>query len=176
MSTMRTDQRRACSMALSLICATQVLFAQARNKADRETEEWRYELEAVGVAAQGTEQVKVWTYSKKPIVAMEQASKNAVHGVVFKGYPNKDRIPGQKPLLSDATLTDEQATFLDQFFDDGGPYQRFVSLIGNGTIAPEDRIKIGKEYKIGVVVKISTAELRKELERANIIKKLGAGF
>ena len=39
------------------------------------------------------------------------------------------------------------------------------------------RIKISKkEYKIGVVVSVSVASLRKDLESAGIIKSLSSGF
>ena len=40
-------------------------MAQSKKKADKETAEWRYEIEAVGTGTQGTYQIKVWSYSKK---------------------------------------------------------------------------------------------------------------
>jgi len=53
---------------------------------------------------------------------------------------------------------------------------KFVTLVNNGAIASEDRIKIGKEYKIGVIVSVNVAALRKDLEDAGIIKSLSNGF
>ena len=39
--------------------------AQARKKAERDTQEWRYEIEVVQTGTQGTYLIKVWSYSKK---------------------------------------------------------------------------------------------------------------
>jgi hypothetical protein len=151
-------------------------ISQSKKKADKETNEWRYEMEAAGTGVQGTYQVKVWTYSKKPETAIEQAKKNAVHGIIFKGFQDKDRVKGQKALAQSPNLEQEKEDFFKEFFEDGGKFQKFVSLVNNGAIAPEDRIKIGKEYKIGVIVSVNVASLRKDLEDAGIIKSLGNMF
>jgi len=39
-----------------------------------------------------------------------------------------------------------------------------------------ESVKVGKEYKIGVVVSVSKDQLRKDLEAAGIIKGLSSGF
>nr|WP_287495058.1 hypothetical protein [Candidatus Brachybacter algidus] len=73
-------------------------IAQSKKKADKETAIWRYELEPAGTGIQGSYQIKVWSYSKKAETAIEQAKKNAVHGIIFKGFPSKERLSGQKAL------------------------------------------------------------------------------
>jgi hypothetical protein len=151
-------------------------LAQSKKKADKETVEWRYEIEAFGTGIQGTYQVKVWSYSKVPETAIEQAKKNAVHGIIFKGFPDKERVKGQRALAQSPNLEQEKSEFFTEFFKTGGKYQKFVTLANNGAIAPGDRIKIGKEYKIGVVISINVSDLRKDLEDAGIIKSLGSGF
>ncbi len=151
-------------------------YSQAGRRADTDTQQWRYEIEAEGVGVQGTVQVKVWSYSKKAKVAIEQAKKNAVHGVIFKGFTGKSGVPGQRPLTKNPNLENEQKDFFEDFFKDGGKYMKFVQAINDGNIAAGDIMKIGKEYKIGVIVSVNTAELRKDLENAGIIKSLGSGF
>jgi hypothetical protein len=151
-------------------------MAQSKKKADKETMEWRYEIEAVGTGTQGSYQVKVWSYSKKPETILEQAKKNAVHGIIFKGFANKDRVPGQKALAPSPGIESEKADFFDAFFAQGGDYQKYITLTNNGAIAPGDRINMGKEYKIGVVVSVNVAALRKDLETAGVIKSLDNGF
>ena len=161
---------------ISLLTLPYLSMAQSKKKADKETAEWRYEIEAEGTGTQGSYQIKVWTYSKNPETAIEQAKKNAVHGIIFKGFPDKERVKGQKALAQNPNLEQEKEDFFKAFFEDGGKYQKFVSLANNGAIAPGDRIKIGKEYKIGVVVSVNVAALRKDLEEAGILKGLGSGF
>jgi hypothetical protein len=149
--------------------------AQAKKKANQDTENFVYEIEGVSVGSQGTYLVKVWSYSKKPTVAINQAKKNAVHGIVFKGFTGKPGVPGQKALATPA-VEQEKQEFFDNFFADNGNFLKFVSESGDGSVAAEDRMKVGKKYKIGVVVSVNVGALRKELEDAGIIKGLGAGF
>ena len=150
--------------------------AQARKKAERDTQEWRYEIEVVQTGTQGTYLIKVWSYSKKPDVAIEQAKKNAVHGIIFKGFTGKATVPGQKALTDNVNLEVEKEEFFKPFFEDGGKYMKFVSMSNDGAVAAEDRMKVGKEYKVGVVLSVNVSALRKDLEAAGIIKSLGAGF
>jgi hypothetical protein len=164
------------SLILVMIFGISIIISgQARIKADKDTERWRYEIEAVGVGTQGTYLIKVWSYSKKPNVAIEQAKKNAVHGVVFKGFAGKQGVPGQKALAS-PSVEQEKQEFFDDFFADNSKYMKFVGVSGDGSVAAEDRMKIGKEYKVGVVVSVNVAALRKDLEDDGIIKGLGSGF
>ena len=144
--------------------------------ADKDTQEWRYELEAIQTANQGSYLVKTWTYSRDPATAKEQAKKNAVHGIIFKGFPDNGRVKGQRPLINDPKAEDEHKAFFESFFEPGGDYQKYVTLADHGAIKAGDRIKIGKEYKIGVITTVNVAELRKRLENEGIIEELGSYF
>jgi hypothetical protein len=148
--------------------------AQARAKAEKATREWRYEIECAGIGADGTYLIKVWSYSKKATVAIEQVKKNAVHGVVFKGFVGAIQgCTSQKPLTNNPALEQERADFFDDFFADGGKFMKFVSASGDGNA---EVLKVGKEYKVGVVVSVMKDQLRKDLEAAGIIKGLSSGF
>lgn len=161
------------AIALGLMfCAN----AQSRKKANKDTETWRYEIEVVQNGTQGTYLIKVWSYSTNPEIAIEQSKKNAVHGIIFKGYTGTQTIDGQKPLTDNVNLEVEKADFFKPFFADGGKYMKFVSTSNDGAVAAEDRMKIGKEYKIGVIVTVNKSALLKDLENAGIIKSLNSGF
>lgn len=166
-------------MRTSLIIIVGLLFsvcALANKKADKDTKNWRYEIEVVGVGTQGSDLIKVWSYSKKPQVAIEQAKKNAIHGIIFKGFVGNGGTPGKKPLTNNPNLEQDRQDFFDAFFADGGKYLKFVSLSADGSVAAEDVMKVGKEYKVGVVVSVDVAGLRRDLEAAGILKALNAGF
>ncbi len=109
-------------------------------------------------------------------MAIEQAKKNAVHGIIFKGFAGEQGILGKPPLTTNSNLEQEKDEWFNAFFADGGKYQKFVSLSSDGAIAAEDRMKVGKQYKIGVLVSVNVALLRKDLEDAGIIRSLSAGF
>lgn len=155
--------------------------AKKKNKQDIATTQWEYEIEpTTAQARQGSCIVKVWSYAKNVELASKQAAKNAVHGILFKGYSastDGSRIPAQRPLVPDLQTELNNKAYFDEFFKDGGPYMRYVSLINNGIPDPNDLIKISKKrYKVGIVVTVRKDDLRKELENAGIIKALNAGF
>lgn len=169
------------TVLLCLLTACLSFDASAKKKIDKETMQWRYEIEAVdGQASQGNILVKVYTYAKKKEDAILQAGKNAVHGILFKGVAAKNnstvRIPGQKPIISDSGAQKEHQKYFSSFFKDDGKYQLFVQLVNNGVPDIGDVIKIGKEYKVGVKVLVAKDALRKEMENAGIIRSLDAGF
>jgi hypothetical protein len=166
---------------VALLFATDTAFAGVKSKkrkADKQTVAWNYEVVTVGKNASGSYLLKVWSYSASTFVAEEQAKKNAIHAMVFQGAPeNKDkRIAHLKPLLQDPTAEVTHAAFFEKFFSDSGEYRRFARMSNNGFA---DVIKYGKKdmkYKVGVVVLVETASLRKYLEQAGIIRTLNQGF
>ena len=162
-------------LVLAFVIGITTSISGQNKKADKDTKNWIYEIEPVGVGAQGTYLIKVWSYSKKPLVALEQAKKNAVHGIIFKGFLGVNGVPGQRPLTNNPNLEIEQAEFFKNFFD-GGKYMKFVNVSNDGAVAAEDRLKVGKEYKIGVIVSVNVAGLRKDLEDGGILKGLSSGF
>ena len=85
-----------------------------KRKADTETVEWRYELEMMNVGSAGSKQIKVWSYSKFPETAQEQAKKNAIHGVCFRGVGGGGRTAGLDPLVS-ASAEKEYEAFSRNF-------------------------------------------------------------
>jgi hypothetical protein len=168
--------KRYLILALSLVFGLP-LFAQAiaKNKANKDTEHWRYELQAaVGQAPHGCALVRVWTYSKNANVATLQAGKNAVHGILFMGYPPSmegKRIQGRNPLIADRAKEEQYAEFFTKFFADNGEFQRYVSFMGNG-VPDQAPLKIGKEYKVPILVTVMVDELRKRMEQEGIITKM----
>lgn len=157
------------ALAISMLTS----YAGARRKADIDTDQWRYDIEYAKAGANGSMLVKVWSYSKKSKVGIEQCKKNAVHGVVFKGYASQSGGVAQKALVKDPNATTTKADFFTTFFADGGPYMKYVSAAANSNMEVQ---KVGKEYKVGVVVTVSKDQLRSDLEAAGIIKGLAAGF
>lgn len=152
-------------------------FGQSQKKADQATNEWRYEIECAGVGVDGTYLIKVWSYSKKGKIAITQAKKNAIHGIIFKGISGGEQgCNSQKPLSRNPNLESEKSEFFATFFQEGGKYMKYVNESTDGAIDPADRMKVGNEYKIGVIVSVSKDELRKDLEAAGIIRSLSSGF
>ncbi len=160
---------------LSLLVMALCLPASAglrQKKANKDTKQFRYEIECAGNAIQGTYLVKVWSYSKKASVAENQCRKNAVHGVIFKGYGGGQGCVSQRPLASQPGVESQYSEYFNSFFSDGGEFQKYASIMEGTT----ETVKVGREYKVGVVVSVRKDDLRKALEAAGIIKSLNSGF
>lgn len=164
-------------IALLVVSPALCQSKKKQKQADSQTASWRYEVEQTSVANQGTCILKVWSYSKDPRVATEQSKKNAVHAVIFKGVPDRERMKGFRPLVTDLQKVDQMQTFFNDFFAQGGDYMRYVSNTTTGMIDAGDVVKISKnEYKVGVTVTVLYDELRRRLEAEGAVKKLSSGF
>ena len=138
---------------LALLC----YGVQAKDK-----NEFKYEVVSAGVGSEGSELIKVFSYAKNQKKAIEIGKANAVHAVLFKG------IPGMVKMQEKAN----NEKFFDNFFKTG-QYLQFVTVSNDGTIDPEDMLRVGGEYKIGIIYSVSKDNLRKYLIDNGIIKSLG---
>jgi hypothetical protein len=128
-----------------------------------------YEVQSAGIGTQGTSLLKAWGQANTQNEAIEEAKKNAIRAMLFKGIPGS---PDMRPLISQPGAEQQNRQYFETFFAKGGTYLRFISKV-NDAIDPADRIHNGKQYKVGVVVSVNRNELVKELEAAGIIKKFG---
>lgn len=150
------------------------LFTFDLSAKKKDSDEFRYEIVPMGVGTEGTALIKVYSYAKSQKKAIEVGKKNAVHGILFKGVPGGKGVYAQPPLVKPI----EQETnkdFFDEFFE-SGEYLRFVTVSSEGIIDPKDMMRVGKNYKIGIVYTVSKNELRKYLEDNKIIKRLDSIF
>lgn len=156
-----------------VLCALIFSSCATQKKLNVETEQFRYELECAGNGTQGTYLVKVWTYAKNAQAAATQSKKNAVHGIIFKGFIGEDGCVSQRAIVNTPGAELEHKDYFKLFFDDvQGEYMKYVSI----SSTPQEIIKVGKEYKVGVIVSVHKDALRKALENAGIVKGLSHGF
>lgn len=131
-----------------------------------------YEIEGAGTGVQGTYLVKVYTYGKKAKITPQELGRCAVHGVLFRGFANKELRQHQKPLAGSPLAEQQHADFFSAFFADGGGYANYVQVVESSRSVA----KVGKRYKIGMTVTIAKEQLLKDLQAAGVIKSLTSGF
>lgn len=160
------------------LCGMQTYSQRKQRLADKDTKAWHYDIECVGTGKQGFKLIKVWSYSKKPKYAITQSWKNAVHGIIFKGFSGTGRTcSGFRPLMNKGMTKKQYDDFFKNFFLDSGDYSQFITDTADGLIDPRDVLKVGKKmYKIGIVVNVNVSELRKRLEEEGIVNGLTTGF
>ena len=130
----------------------------------------------ISVGKDGTKMIKAWGIGKTPETALIHAQRNAVNAAVFQGFPAGGGSGKVGPIVTDTNAETEHKIFFDEFFKDGGKWLQYVTSKNVGMPSGNDRLKMGKSYKVGASVAIGFDALRKYLEENKIAKALDAGF
>lgn len=151
---------------LSLIILLLAFFVGAMAKGDKMPQ---YDITGAGSGTEGTILVKVYVYSKS--VKDEDLKRAAVHGVVFRGCSG-NQSGARQPAMASITAEADNASFCEAFFAADGPCQNYATIIAGSY----DRVKTQKGYKSGAILQIDKTALRKELEKAGVVRSLSSGF
>jgi len=132
-----------------------------------------YDISCAGSGNQGFYLVQISAFvNKSSEINNDIVCKCAVHGVLFKGFTGSQGCTTQKPLAGSALVEVQNADFFASFFKSGGAYLSYSTIIG-GSFQSQH---IDKKYKVTAVVAVAKDQLRKDLEKAGIIKGLSSGF
>ena len=94
--------------------------------------------------------------------------RNAIHGLLFKGLAASDEgYQGNVPALVPDGYESHREYF-DLFFG-SGEFKQFIQLTSRGAQQAGDVIKVGRKYKVGLLVQVNLNALRKRLEKDGII-------
>lgn len=128
-----------------------------------------YETECLGVEQDGSQTLRAWGEGRNKADAVEQANKNAVRDVIFKGIRAGKADCNMRPLVTEVNAQEKYEDYFNRFFMDNGEYRKYVSS--------EDEKKHSKEYqknligaKYGVTVRVLRAELKARLKNDGILQ------
>lgn len=130
----------------------------------------QYEVTGAGSANEGMVLVKVTVYAKKKVEDSE-LKRAAAHGVVFRGLTGNNSGAHQ-PAMASPTAETDNAEFCEAFFASNGQCQSYATVLSGSY----ERVKVKKGYKFSAIVQINKSALRKDLEKAGIVRSLSSGF
>jgi hypothetical protein len=131
---------------------------------------YSYETECLGVELDGTQTLRVWGTGRNRKDAVEQAKKNAVREVLFKGIRGGECE--MKPLVPEVNAEEKYESYFNKFFKDDGLYKFFVTL-------KDERIpnRIFRETKVSsntvtipVVVRVQRPQLKEQMKQDGILE------
>ena len=162
---------------LLFLFALTMTFTSVSAKDD--TPGYDYELSLVKenvASTSGFKVFKVWSFGKKKErLTNEIGMRNAIHGLLFKGLAASDEgYQGSVPALVPDGYESHREYF-DLFFE-SGEFKQFVQLTSRGAQQAGDVIKVGKQYKVGLLVQVNVNALRKRLEKDGIIESAKSLF
>ena len=130
---------------------------------------YSYKTECMGVELDGSQTVKAWGNGRNREDAIEQAKKNAVRDVLFKGITEGRQDCEKRPLVPEVNAQMKYESYFNKFFADGGEYKTFVSMKDQRGGAT----KMGARESVtfGVVLRILRSDLKQKLITDGILTK-----
>lgn len=131
-----------------------------------------YATECYGSELDGSITVKAWGNGRNQSDAVEQAKKNAVRDVIFKGIQNGKSDCSRVPLLLDPNAQQINQEYFFGFFADNGEYKNYVSLKDERIFdkVKRDKKKARESVTNGLVVRVLVYDIKKKLIKDGIIK------
>jgi len=165
---------KICIVAL-LIVPINSLFSQTnsnRKVTEERTRNWQYESICSESGGTGSSYlIQVTSYVGDLRLALNQAKKNAIHAVLFKGIAgNNLGCTAKEPLIENGVYNDNFEYFED-FFYNTRQYNQF-STSPSGSAESSEKLK-RKMNRVTFIISVNVDELRKKLEYDKIIVPLG---
>ncbi len=128
--------------------------------------------ECLGVELDGSQTLKVWGNGRERLDAVEQAKKNGVRDVLFKGILEGKQECNVKPVLAEVNVQEKNEDYFNKFFADGGEYKNYVSLKDEKVANKISRNRKAARESVthGVVVRILRVELKQKMVADGILK------
>ncbi len=154
-------------LILFVLFSGYIVFAQ-----DKLGGNYVYETECFGSELDGSITVKAWGNGRNKSDAVEQAKKNAVRDVIFKGIQNGKSDCSRAPLLLVSNAENKYQDYFFGFFADNGEYKNYISLKDERIFdkVKRDKKKARESVTHGVVVRVLVYNLKKKLIKDGIIK------
>lgn len=130
---------------------------------------YSYETECLGLELDGSQTLRAWGEGNNKADAVEQAKKNAVYDVVFKGIRAGKAECNVRPLLTEVNARNKHEDYFNKFFADKGEYAKYVSMQDekiNSKASQKNKIKT----KYGITVRVLRSELKSRLQTDGLIK------
>ena len=149
---------------LMLICAAlmALLFAQ-------EVVAQSFETECISIEQDGSQTLRVWGKGRNRSDAIEQAKKDAVYDILFKGVLKGNKGYNLRPLVTEVNARERYQDYFDIFFMDGGEYLKYVSM-ADKRMGSTKKIKTDTQVWYCVTVRVLIPELRMRLKEDGILK------
>jgi hypothetical protein len=134
---------------------------------------YSYNTQCVGIEGDGTQTLKAWGSGRNRSDAFEQACKNAVYDVLFKGIKDGKSECEMKPLAPELNARQKHETYFNIFFTDGGEYKKYISMDDEHTKYKGEREKkngTGSDTYSTIVI-VKRPQLKEKLIQDGIISK-----
>jgi hypothetical protein len=128
-----------------------------------------YDVECLGVELDGSQTLRAYGNGRNKQDAIEQAKKNAVYTVIFKGVNQGINGCNTRPLINEANAAEKYEEYFNIFFADKGEYLKYVTSEDTKP-GSNTKAKASDLVNFCITVRVLRSELRERLKNDNVIK------
>lgn len=159
-----------------IVVAATLCGCKTATEIDSSYAQSNFDVTCLGTDLDGSQTLRAFGKGKDKAQAIEQARKNALHAVIFKGITSGTGECNKRPLITEVNAEEKYETYFNKFFKDGGEYQRFTSLEDekfSKSGGSSSRIKAADSTieNWGITVRVDRAGLKTKLIEDSIIKE-----
>jgi len=131
-----------------------------------------HQTECLGIEMDGSQTLKAWGIGRNRFDAVEQAKKNAIAEVLFKGIIAGKPECQVKPVLSEVNVHEKNENYFNKFFTDGGEYQKYYSLRDEKIRRRllRDKEKARDQVNRSVIIRVDRTGLIEKMRQDGILK------
>ena len=152
----------------ALLCAA--TLAGCKSAATSVTSYHQQPIECLGVEHDGSQTLRSYGSGRNKADAVEQAKKNAVREVIFKGITHGQPGCQMRPIITEVNAEERYEHYFNIFFADGGEYSKYVSMADERSRS-KTKTKNAVYVNYRVTVRVLRNELKARLKADNVLKK-----
>ncbi len=153
-------------LALALLMAS--AGCKSPMKIDNTAAYANFDVVCLGVDGDGSQTLRVYGKGNNRADAIEQAKRNAVQEILFKGITSGSGGCNKRPIVTEVNARERYEDYFNKFFVAGGAYTKYVRLDEKRTSRVQARTKAQEQW--GVVVTVDRPGLTRRLKDDGVIK------
>ena len=127
------------------------------------------ETECIGKEMDGSLTLRVWGTGRNRTDALEQAKKQAVYDVLFKGVTKGNTDYNMRPIMTEVNARQRYQDYFDIFFMDRGEYLKYISMEDKRAGSTKVSKRNFRDVTLGVTVRVLVPQLRARLKSDGLL-------
>lgn len=127
------------------------------------------ETECIGKEMDGSLTLRVWGTGRNRTDAIEQAKKQAVYDVLFRGITKGNTDYNMRPVMTEVNARQRYQDYFDIFFMDRGEYRKYISMEDKRAGSTKTSKRNFRDVTVGVTVRVLVPQLRARLKSDGLL-------
>ena len=126
------------------------------------------ETECISKELDGSLTLRVWGTGRNKTDALEQAKKQAVYDVLFKGITRGNNDYNMRPIMTEVNARQRYQDYFDIFFMDRGEYRKYISMEDKRAGSTRTRRNY-RDVTVSTTVRVLVPQLRARLKEDGLL-------